>query len=695
LARAKLPEYMVPWRFVLLPAMPLTSNGKLDRRALPAPTTERSERLATREAPRTPVEEILAGIFAEVLGCQRIGRHGHFFELGGHSLLATQVASRVRRSLQLELPVRCLFESPTVAQLAAAVDALRHQGMKRSPPLVARPRQEERPLSFAQERLWFLDQLESASAAYNIAAAGRLDGLLDCGALEGALREIVHRHETLRTALVSTGGRPQLRIRGEADLELPLIDLGALPAARARAQARHLANREAVRPFDLSTDRLLRVILVRLSSREHVLIRIFHHIVSDGWSLGIFHRELTRLYEAFSQHRPSPLPELTIQYPDFASWQRRWFATGALEPQLAYWRQQLAAAAPLELPTDRPRPSIPSYRGATHPVAVEQEPAIALRRSSLKADATLFMTLLAAFMALLSRLAGQRDVVVGSPIANRNQEEIEGLIGFFVNSLVLRAHLDGNPSFAELRRRVRQLALEAYGHQDLPFEQLVEELQPQRDPSRNPFFQITCALHNAPVSEIDFPGLVGSSVEIDHRRVRFDLELHLWESSVEAEAGGLKGCVVYSTDLFDGVTIRRWMEHFDTVLHAVTADDALTLAQLPLLRFAQRHQLLHGWNDNRVDLPGPRGLHQLFEAQAARTPDAGAVVWEEGELSYRCLNRRANHLAVSLRARGVGPDSRVAICLDPDPALVVGLLAVLKAGGGYVPLDPSYPSQRL
>ncbi|MCP4659863.1 MAG: amino acid adenylation domain-containing protein, partial [bacterium] len=699
-----LPEPMLPAAYVLLEALPLTPNDKVDRGALPPPEG-RSESEESYLAPRTATERKLAEVWSEVLGPERIGVHDDFFDLGGHSLLATQVISRVRESFSMELPLRTLFEGPTIAELAAAVDLARPSVARlEAPPIAAVARQGELPLSFAQQRLWFVSQLVPGSPAYNMPDPIRLAGKLDPVALEGALGEIVRRHEVLRTRFPSIGGTPRQVIAPRSELRLPIVDLRALPQGRRQAEARRLAHQEAEWPFDLVRGPLIRVLLVQLDGHEgapgeFMLLRTLHHIVSDGWSEGLFCRELTLLYEAFLRHQPSPLPELPIQYADYAVWQRAWYRGRALELPLSYWRRQLADLPVLNLPADRPRSADQPCRGEFKIVELPANLTGPLRRLSHAVRGSLYMTLLAAFMALLHRYTGQRDVVVGSPIANRNRREIEGLIGFFVNNLVMRGDLSGNPGFSELLERVREMALDAYAHQDLPFERLVEELQPERELNRNPFFQVVFALQNAPHSDVKLPDLTLSRVGLDFDQVAIDLELHLWEPS----AGRLRGYFVYNPELFDATRIARWSKHLELLLSAVAQSPEIRIADLPLLAQAERHQLLIAWNDRRAESPGSGCFHQLFEARVERAPDAVALVvagsdggaGETGRLTYGQLNRRANRLAHRLRSMGVGADCLVGLSAERSPEMVVGFLAILKAGGAVVPLDPTYPRQRL
>ena len=546
------------------------------------------------------------------------------------------------------------------------------------------------PLSFAQQRLWLLDQLVPGNPFYNIPSALRLCGPLDVPALERSLSEIARRHQTLRTTFRPSEGRPVQVVAPAALLTLPVVDLGGLPEVEREAAALRLAREEARRSFDLARGPLLRTTLLRLGAAEHVLLLTTHHIVSDGWSRGVLNRELAAVYGAYAAGRPSPLPEPPIQYADFALWQRQRLRGELLETLLAYWRRQLAGLPPLELPTDRPRPSAQTFRGARHAFVVPDRHVSALTTLGQREGATLFMTLLAAFTALLHRYTGREDIAVGSPIAGRTRPELEGLIGFFANTLALRTDLSGDPTFRELLRRVREVCLGAYAHQELPFERLVEELGPERDLSRNPLVQVLFALQNAPRHPPQLPGLAVTPLEVDAGTAKADLELHLREG-----AGGLEGTLVYSTDLFDAATAVRLTGHFRTLLEGVAADPERRLSDLPLLTEPERHRLLVEWNATAREYPREACIHQLFEAQVERTPDAVAVISEDRRLTYRELNARANRLAHHLRGLGVGPEVPVGICLERSTDLVVGLLAILKAGGAYLPLDPAYPAERL
>ncbi|MFL5538127.1 MAG: condensation domain-containing protein, partial [Longimicrobiaceae bacterium] len=548
------------------------------------------------------------------------------------------------------------------------------------------------PASFAQERLWFLDRLRPGEISYNLPFALRLRGALDVDALERSLGEIVRRHEALRTAFQERGGTPLQVIAPFGGLRLPVKDLSHLPEAdrEAEVQAELVAESGAARPFDLSAGPLFRVSLLRLGAEDHVLLLSQHHIVSDGWSMGVLYRELSALYEAYRAGRESPLPELAVQYADYAVWQREQLEGEVLERQLSYWRERLTGAPELlELPTDHPRPAVQTYRGATAPVELSPELLERLEALGRREGATLYMTLLGAFQVLLSKYSGSEDVVVGSPIAGRTRKEVEELIGFFVNTLVLRTDLGGNPSFREVLRRAREVTLGAYEHQEVPFERLVAELQPERSLSHTPLFQVLFALQTAG-GEGALPGLEVSPVEAERVSAKFDLSLVLTPTS-----RGLRGGVTYSTDLFERSTVDRMLGQLERVLEQVAADADVRLSQLELLGEAERALVLEAWNRTAAEYPADRCIHQLFEAQAARTPDGVAATCEGDSLTYRELNEAANRLAHHLIRRGVGPEVRVGLCLERSLEMVVAILAVLKAGGAYVPLDPAYPAERL
>ncbi|MBD2253936.1 amino acid adenylation domain-containing protein [Nostoc parmelioides FACHB-3921] len=694
--KAKLPDYMVPSAFVMLDALPLTPSGKVDRRALPAPDLD-NEITDKYVAPRNPTEELLAQIWAQVLKVEKVGIHDNFFDLGGHSLLATQLISRIRNVFKVELPLRELFASAKISELARSLEQLQQHDLELSAqPIVPRTKNTDLPLSYAQQRLWFLDQFEPNSPSYNIPVALRLAGTLNQAALLQSLQEIIHRHEALRTNFVTVDEKATQVIRGLGTGDwglgvISVVDLQHLPTTEQERVLQDLAQQQGQISFNLANEPLIRVTLVVLSETEHALFVCMHHIVSDGWSMGVFVQELAALYDAYSQDRQSPLTPLAIQYADFAIWQRDWLQGDVLQKQLSYWQQQLANAPTLlSLPTDRPRPSVQTFSGAYQEFALSVELTRKLVKLSQEQGCTLFMTLLAAYDTLLYRYTGQSDILVGSPIANRDRLEVEGLIGFFVNSLVMRTNLAGNPSFYELMGRVRDMAMDAYAHQDLPFEMLVEALQPERDLSHTPLFQVMFVLQNTPMSPIELTGLTVIPLVIKGSTAKFDLTLSMQNTDT-----GLVGAWEYNTDLFDASTIERMAGHFVTLLEGIVTNPQQQISQLPLLTAVEQQQLLVEWNATQVDYPLNKFIHHLFEEQVQRTPDAVAVVYENQQLTYQQLNHRANQLANYLHALGVKPDVLVGLCVERSLEMIVGLLGILKAGGAYLPLDPDYPQERL
>ena len=559
------------------------------------------------------------------------------------------------------------------------------------PPLKAVSRKGKLPLSFSQQRLWFLDQYEPGKSFYNVSLALRLSGRINIAVLEQCFNEIIQRHEALRTIFAILDGEPVQIISAPVSRLLAVVDLGAHPESEREDEARRLASEEARQSFDLARGPLFRASLITLGDDDHVLVLVMHHIVSDGWSMGVLSRELSVLYRAFIYSQPSPLAELPIQYADYAVWQRDWLKGAELDRQLSYWKKQLdGAPGVLSLPTDHPRPAVQSYRGARHSIELSKELTGGLKTLSRKEGVTLFMTLLAAFQTLLYRSTGQKDVVVGSPIANRNRTEIEGLIGFFANTLVLRTDLSGNPSFREVLERVRKTALEAYEHQDLPLEKLVEQLNPERNLSHSPLFQVMFVLQNTPAGERDLPGVTLSQMKLESSTTKFDLSVAMSEQS-----DGIKGTLEYSTDLFDEATIIRLGDHFLTLLEGIVATPEQYVSDLPILTKLEKRQLLVEWNATDRDYPTNKCIHRWFEEQVGRTPDAVAVLFEDKQLTYRELNQRANYLAHYLLRLGVGPESPVGICVERSLELIIGILGILKAGGAYIPLDPCFPKERL
>ena len=685
----KLPDYMIPGAFMRLDKLPVTPNGKVDRKALPAPEKESSSQ--GYEAPQGEIEQVLAGIWQELLDVKKVGRQDHFFDLGGHSLLAVRLLTRVRQLLGVELAVAVLFERPTLTQLAAAISEAKAEGEPQMlPPITTVSREAALPLSFSQQRLWLLGQMPEVSATYHIPMALRLRGELDRVVLRLSLNRVLARHEALRSVFATVNDQPHVELLPE-DIGLPMDELDLSGVEGKEERVRELMVEEARAPFDLAQGPLVRARLIRLQDQEHVFLLTHHHIVSDGWSIGVFAQELRGLYQAYSQKQPDPLPRLAIQYPDYAAWQRQWLNGDRLKQQSDYWRQVLTGAPVLlELPTDRPRPQQQSFAGAYIAVKIDRELTEGLKRLSRQQGATLFMTLLSAWAAVLSRLSGQRDVVIGITVANRRRQETEPLIGIFVNMLALRIGLSDEFTVEELLKRVRERALEAQDHQDLPFEQVVEIMQPPRHLNHTPLFQVVFAWQNNEHVMLDLPGLQAEPVESNYRVARFDQELALSEQD-----DMIVGTLNYATSLFDEATIKRHSGYLLRLLKTMVADSQQKVAEIELPGAEERVLLLENWNATEMPYPEPMCIHQLFEEQVRKTPQAAAVIYEEQTLSYAELNRRANQLAHFLISRGVRPDQRVAICMEPSAALVVGLLGIMKAGAAYIPLDSQIPAERL
>lgn len=690
-AQARLPDHMVPSAFVRLDGLPRTPAGKTDRAALPKPG-KRRESGETLAPPRSVVERAIARVWGDLLHAERLGVHDNFFLLGGDSLLATQAISRLRRTFGAEISLRDLFDAPTIAGLAERLEALPAGTENAAAASLTRiPREGPLPLSFAQERIWFLDQLEPGTAAYNLCEVVRFRGALDVSALRRSLREIVHRHESFRTSFPTVDGAPLQSIAAPGDFALPVIDIQDLSETRRGSRAERLIQDEARRPFELARGPLVRAVLLRLAGHDHVLVWTTHHIISDGWSLDLFTRELKTLYEAFSRGEESPLPDPPFQYVDFSSWQRSWLDRNVLAGQIAYWKEQLRGPLPiLALPTDRPRRAVPTTRGGRERRTLPRELSESLRDLSRRQGTTLFMTLLAGFETLLARYTGQDDVLVGTPIAGRTLLETEEIIGFFVNTLVLRVDFSGDPTFPELLERVRETALGAYAHQDLPFERLVEVLQPERTVSHSPLFQVMFALENPPETPLEFPGMRIAPIAADTQTAKFELTLTVLDSGTDLTAQ-----LEYKTELFDSATIARMLEHFENLLRDAAASRGKRVSELTLLSPSEERVLLRDWNRTAADYPRDEAFAALFESQVERTPDAFAVSDGAARLTYRELNERANRLARFLARRGVGPERVAAICLERSAAMVVAILAVFKAGGAYLPLDPSHPAPRL
>ncbi|HEU0052552.1 MAG TPA: condensation domain-containing protein, partial [Longimicrobium sp.] len=668
---ARLPEYMVPAAYVRLEALPLTPNGKVDRNALPAPE---GDAYATRgyEAPVGETEEALAEIWSELLRVARVGRRDHFFELGGHSLLAVRVISRVRQVLGAEVALAELFERPVLADLARAIESA---GRAELPPIAPADRSAPLPLSFAQQRLWFLERMSDLGGTYHIPVRQRLRGELDVAALRRALDRILARHEALRTTFVEVEGEPVQRVAPAEESSFHLVEHDLHGGADPGAELRQLTAEEAGAPFDLARGPLIRGRLVRLAADDHVLLITMHHIVSDGWSMGVFTRELSALYAAFRDGAADPLPPLPVQYADYAVWQRRWVEGEVLREQASYWRETLEGAPELlELPTDHARPARQDFSGGLIEFGLDEGLTAGLKALGQRHGATLFMTLLAGWAAVLSRLSGQDDVVIGTPTANRGTKEIEGLIGFFVNTLALRVDLSGSPSMADVLARVKGRALGAQQHQDIPFEQVVELVQPARSLSHTPLFQAMFTWQNAPEHELELSGLAAPDPAprpapaaqvgtVARTMAKFDLSLALAERD-----GRIVGVVEYAAALFERATVERFVGYLRRTLEEMVEDESRPVDRLSLMSADERARVVEEWNRTRAEFPADSCLHELFEAQVERAPAETAVVFEGEPLSYAELNARANRLAHHLRSLGVGPDVRVGICAERSPA---------------------------
>jgi len=678
---ARLPAHLVPSAFVVLGAIPLTPNGKIDRRALPAPEAQAE----TYSEPRTPAEEMLAGIFAALLGVERVGAEDDFFRLGGHSLLATQLASRVRRAFGVEVPLPAVFEAPTPRRLAAHLETIVPGAPDPAPPMAPLPRGGALPMSFAQERLWFLERLLPGRGLYNMPVRLRLEGPVEAEALRRALAAVVARHEALRARYRETDGAPVQEIAAPWSIDLPVV-----PVVDDEEEAAWLAD-EAWRPFDLERGPLVRAALLRRSEIEHVLALNLHHSAGDGWSWALLLRDLSAAYAAALRGEDAALPPLELQYADYAAWQRGWLAGERLHTQLAYWRAALEGApALLELPTDRPRPALPANRGAFFPFALSAGLTRRVHALAAREGATLFMTLLAAFQALLARWSGQRDVVVGSPIAGRHHAEAEEIAGFFANTLPLRAQLDDDPTFRALLARVRTATLGAYAHQDLPFERMVEELRVERTMSHGPVFQVLFGLQNLPPADLRLEGVRATELEVNPRAAKFDLSVELREAE-----GRVGGGIEYDADLFDAATVERLAGHFRLLLEAVCVDPDARPLHADLLTDADREHL-DGWSRGApVVAAALVPLPRAFAARAAAQPGAPAIRFRGRTTTFGELDARANRVARRLRALGVGVEARVGVCLPRTPDAVAALLGVMKAGAAYVALDPAYPAARL
>ncbi len=694
--RQQLPSYMVPTRWVFVDSLPRNAHGKIDKARLSAVDGNAyNEADTSAMAPQGPHEQALAAIWAQVLDIAQaqIRRDDDFFALGGHSLKATQLSTRAAKTLGVNLPLAIIFDHPVLRDLAAWT--AHNSGLLASAPLQAQERPQHIPASFAQERLWLIDQMAPGQVAYNMPAALRLRGSLNVAALARSFGEIVNRHESLRTAFGSVNGQTTQIIAPPVDASrwpLPTHDLSALPAAEREPQARQQAAHEAAQAFDLTQPPLLRTQLLRLADDDHVLLATLHHITADGWSLGVLVQELSQIYPALCAGHAHGLAPLAVQYADFAIWQRAWLSPVRLEQELGYWREQLQGYTPLQLRTDFQRPAVQSYAGAVQVRSLAQPVASGVAQLARQTQATPFMVLLSAWFALLQRHSGQDDLIVGTGIASRTQAALEPLLGFFVNSLVMRGDLSGDPGFTELIGRVRDMSLGAFAHQGLPFEKLVEHLQPQRDASRHPLFQVAFAVQNTPLGELALPGLSLGTFDTAIAASRFDLEIHVWLTDEHIH---LAAC--YATDLWRPDTIARWLRQFEAVLACAIAQPQRPLSRLAFDEPAAMQQVLqysrcglHAQPDQSADC-----VHRRFARIAQQQPEAVALVFEVQPLAYAALDQRANQLAHHLCQAGVAPGSVVALHVPRGFDFVVALLAVWKAGAAYVPLDPLQPAQRL
>ena len=698
-AAARLPEHMVPGAFVVLPGLPLTPSGKVDRRALPEPEG-RPELAAEFAAPRTPVEEALCGIWAQVLGVERVGVDDDFFDLGGHSLGAMQILARVRDALDVDIPLGTLFDAKTVAGLAREVEGGRRTSI-RIPVLPPDQRSGLLPVVYSQEQVWFLQKLNPESLAYGYQTLLEIDGALDAELLHQSLTAIVERHEMYRTTFPEVEGRPVQRIHPPHPAFFTVVDLSGEADPDAAAEAR---VREEIRiPFVLDRLPLVRWVLLRLGDDRHRLLHVEQHLIHDGWSFNRFLQELLETYRALAAGERPALPEMPVQFADYAAWQREWMEGPRGEEHLAFWRRTLAGAPEsLPLPLDRPRPPVQGFRGAAERVELPAALCRRLREVGRGEGATLYMTMLAAFYVLLQRWSGEDDLSIGSGVANRSLRDVDPLLGMLVNVIVLRARLDGDPPFRALLRRVRAASLDALAHQEYPLEKIVEALRPQRGLDRNPLFQVGFSFHDSALPGVEVPGLkVRVREGLNNGSAKFDIDVvgipragHAAEYSYGWEPDGLTLIWTYSTELFEGETIRRMLTHYRTLLEAVVEDADRPISALPLMDAAERARLLAAGSEAAPPLD-PAPVHHRFERQAADTPDAPAVEAADGRLTYAELNARANRLAHLLRARGVGAETRVALCLERGIDLATAVLAVLKAGGAYLPLDPAYPPERL
>jgi amino acid adenylation domain-containing protein len=701
--KQQLLPYMIPVAYVRMDEFPLTINGKIDRRALPLPKeSERPEIEVNYEAPRSTTEQIIASVWASILKLKRIGIHDNFFEFGGHSLAALQACARLRDMLHIEIPLQLIFEAPTVAELTHILLDTTQQEYRSALSIKPVSRDERLPLSFPQESVWFLQELAPENMAYQAQAHLRWKGKLDVAVLEAVLSEIVRRHEIFRTTFPAIDGKPYQVIHESWQVHLPIIDLCPFSPSVRMEKLQQSIQDALKQQFSLTKLPLLKWTLIQLDSEEYLLLHVEHHMIHDGWSSNVFLRELKVLYTTFLKGEPSPLPELSIQFADFAYWQRHWIHNEGMEAQLGYWKDHLRGVTPLALPTDYPRPAVQQFHGTTQrielPVSLYQK----LRKFSYEMRSTFFMTMLAAFYVLLYRYSMQEDICIGSSAANRRSREIEDLIGMLVNTITLRIDFSQQLSIRDLLAKVRQITLDAYAHQDLPFDLLVEELEVERDLSRNPIFQVMFGFHDSPLVELELPGVELHLTEgLSNGSAKFDLNVVVIPRNEQYLKGNKEDALEitamvweYNTDLFAPETIQRMIAHYFQILDAFLIDPEQPISTLSLLTQKEREHLL-AWNNTQTPFSQNLCIHQLFETQVQRTPEAIAVTYQDQRLTYAELNCRANQIAHYLQAVGIGPDMLVGICLERSENLLISMLGVLKAGGAYVPLDPLHPYERL
>jgi amino acid adenylation domain-containing protein len=682
----QLPDYMIPAVWIELESFPLTANGKIDRNALPDPGS--SETVSDRYvAPQNDVEARLASIWQDVLEVDQVGINDDFFELGGHSLLAVRLVSAIRKAFEVEMPISDIFDFPTVSLLAAQIAG--NTGNEVLAPVKAlSPRPQRIPLSFSQERLWFIDRLEG-STQYHLPAVLRLKGELNKAALEYALQQVVNRHEVLRTVYVEQEGLVNQLVKEKNEWQLAEIE-GAFFTENPKALQQEI-NQLVSAPFDLANDDMLRASLIELSGQDHVLVATLHHIASDGWSTAILVKEVAEFYQAFVEQRAALLPSIEVQYTDYASWQRDYLQDELLDKKISYWKEKLNGVSPVQLPADFKRPAIQQTRGDITGFRIDKGLSQQLQQFSLDNGATIFMTLLAAFKVLLHRYSGQEDICIGTPVAGRQQQELEGLIGFFVNTLALRTQVNGDVSFKDLLQQVKATTMEAYVHQDVPFEKVVENVVKERDRSRSPVFQLMFIMRNTPeVPELSFGNVQVTRQQHAHTTSQFDLTLVITETD-----NGLFGSVEYCTALYRSESIEKMIAHFNKLLASIINNPGQSIGLLPMLTLAEEHQLLDDFNATGAAYPQDKSVIGLFEEQAGKTPGATAVLFGENQLTYRELNERSNQLAYYLTAKGIGKESLVPICIERGIEMMVGLLGILKTGAAYVPVDPEYPADRI